>query len=135
MKRGGLLDTNHLSDAIMPVSLVRDRIHREVGFGRSFVICTPVLCELEVGLRGLGRPEEPRRQLRLIRKHLRLWPLDEDFVDFYAEVAIDAKRRGRTLSQVDIMLAALCRQRGLTLLTADRDFEALPDVRVENWLV
>ena len=32
------------------------------------------------------------------------------------------------------MIAALCRQQGLTLLTADRDFEALPDIRVENWL-
>lgn len=134
MRRGGLLDTNHLSDAIMPVSFVRDRLQREVGLGRGFVICIPVLCELEVGLRGLGRPEEPRQQLRSIRKYLRLWPLEGDFVDFYAEVALDAKRRGRTLSQIDIMLAALCRQHGLTLLTSDRDFEALPDIRVENWL-
>ena len=32
------------------------------------------------------------------------------------------------------MLAALCRQMNLTLLTTDRDFEALPDIRVENWV-
>jgi len=32
------------------------------------------------------------------------------------------------------MLAALCRQQRLILLTTDRDFEALPDIRVENWL-
>ena len=37
------------------------------------------------------------------------------------------------LSQVDMMLAALARQKDLTLATSDRDFEALPDVRTENW--
>jgi predicted nucleic acid-binding protein len=34
-----------------------------------------------------------------------------------------------------MMLAALCRQRDLTLLTTDRDFEALPDISVENWTI
>jgi predicted nucleic acid-binding protein len=34
-----------------------------------------------------------------------------------------------------MMLAALARQHKLTVLTTDRDFEALPDLRVENWVV
>jgi tRNA(fMet)-specific endonuclease VapC len=38
------------------------------------------------------------------------------------------------LSQVDIMVAALALSMDLTLLTTDLDFEALPDLRVENWL-
>jgi predicted nucleic acid-binding protein len=32
------------------------------------------------------------------------------------------------------MIAALARHMGLTLLTTDKDFEALPDIRAENWL-
>ena len=52
----------------------------------------------------------------------------------YGEIYVDLRRRGRVLSQVDMMIAALARQMGLTLLTADRDFEALPDLRIENWL-
>jgi predicted nucleic acid-binding protein len=32
------------------------------------------------------------------------------------------------------MLAALARQMDVTLATTDRDFDALPDVRTENWL-
>jgi predicted nucleic acid-binding protein len=32
------------------------------------------------------------------------------------------------------MLAALGRQHGAIVLTTDRDFETLPDLRVENWL-
>jgi len=44
------------------------------------------------------------------------------------------KRRGRALSQVDIMLAALARQMKLTLVTSDQDFDALPDIATANWL-
>jgi predicted nucleic acid-binding protein len=38
------------------------------------------------------------------------------------------------LSQVDILLVALARSIGSTLLSSDRDFEALSYLRVENWL-
>ena len=51
----------------------------------------------------------------------------------YGEIHNDLRRRGRALSQVDMMLAALARQMKLTLVTTDRDFEALPDIRAENW--
>jgi len=33
-----------------------------------------------------------------------------------------------------MMLSALSRSLDATLLTDDRDFEALPDLRIENWL-
>jgi len=44
------------------------------------------------------------------------------------------RARGRVLSQVDMVLVALARSMNATLLTSDRDFEALPELRVENWL-
>jgi predicted nucleic acid-binding protein len=52
----------------------------------------------------------------------------------YGEIFRDLRSRGRVLSQVDMMLAALAKQMDLTIATADRDFEALPDIRTENWL-
>ena len=67
-------------------------------------------------------------------RQVRLWPLERSLARFYAEVFDELRRRGRALSQVDIMLAALARQMNATLLTSDRDFEALPDLRLENWL-
>lgn len=33
------------------------------------------------------------------------------------------------------MVAALARQMKVKVLTTDRDFEALPEVRTENWLI
>lgn len=52
----------------------------------------------------------------------------------YGSIYNDLKRRGRVLSQVDMMLASLARQMNLTIVTSDRDFAALADLSVENWL-
>jgi tRNA(fMet)-specific endonuclease VapC len=129
-----LLDCNHLSAAIRRVSPVRDRIHRERRAGHRFVSCHPVICELEVGIQQTPRPDENRRRLAQLLRHVRLWPLDAETARLYGAVYIELRCLGRVLSQVDMVLAALARQHGLTVLTTDRDFEALTDLRIENWV-
>jgi tRNA(fMet)-specific endonuclease VapC len=62
-----------------------------------------------------------------------VWPLDTETTRLYGAVYIELRRGGRALSQVDMMLAALARQHKLVVLTTDRDFEALPDLTIENW--
>jgi len=52
----------------------------------------------------------------------------------YGQIFHELRRQGRILAQVDMMLAALARIRKFTVLTADRDFETLPDIHTENWL-
>jgi predicted nucleic acid-binding protein len=130
-----LLDANHLGPALAPVSRIRERIYQVCRTGIPVGTCTPVLCELEVGIQQLDRPEACLRELRSLLKKVRLWPIDQEVARLYGEVFHEVRKRGRVLSQVDMMLAALARSMKLTLLTADRDFEALPDLRTENWLV
>jgi predicted nucleic acid-binding protein len=67
-------------------------------------------------------------------KRVRVWPLEQETAQIYGELFADLRRQGKVLSQVDLMLAAMAKLRGLTILTTDRDFEALPDIRVENWV-
>jgi tRNA(fMet)-specific endonuclease VapC len=128
-----LLDSNHLSAAIRRVSRVRERIRQESRAGHRFVSCYPVLCELEVGIQQTTKPDDNRRRLAQLLRHVRLWPLDTATTRLYGQAYLQLRDAGRALSQVDIILAALARQHDLTLLTTDRDFEALSDVRVENW--
>jgi tRNA(fMet)-specific endonuclease VapC len=128
-----LLDCNHLSAALRKVSPVRERIHQGRREGHRFISCHPVLCELEVGIQQTSKPEEYRRRLAQLLRHVRLWPIDIDTSRLYGGVYADLRHAGRVLSQVDMMLAALARQHKLTILTTDRDFEALADLRVENW--
>jgi predicted nucleic acid-binding protein len=51
-----------------------------------------------------------RRQLNHLLLQLRLWPIDLKTTRIYGDIYMDLRRRGRILSQVDIMVAALARQ-------------------------
>jgi tRNA(fMet)-specific endonuclease VapC len=130
-----LLDCNHLSAALRKVSPVRDRIHRARRAGHRFISSYAVICELEVGIQQTPKPDDNRRRLAQLLNHVRLWTLDTETTRLYGAVYLELRRQGRALSQVDMMLAALARQHKLIVLTTDRDFEALPDLTIENWAV
>jgi predicted nucleic acid-binding protein len=60
-------------------------------------------------------------------------PIDRKTTRIYGDLYMELRRRGRVLSQVDIMVAALARQLRLTVLTTDRDFDAIRDLRTADW--
>ena len=132
---GYLLDTNHLGKALRRVSIVRDRIRQTRRRGIKIGTRIPAICGLEIGIRQLSRQDQNRRDLALLLDHVRVWPIDQSIVSSYGEIYLGVRRRGRVLSQVDLMSASLATVMNLTILTADRDFEAMPDIRTEDWTV
>lgn len=128
-----LLDTNHLSAAVKPGSIVRTRIREHRQEGARIGSCVPVLCELEVGANQVKDPDIYRKILARFLTRIPLWPLDEHTARIYADIYHDLKDRGKVLSQVDMMSAALARQMDLTILTTDRDFDHLQWLRTEDW--
>jgi tRNA(fMet)-specific endonuclease VapC len=60
--------------------------------------------------------------------------LDAESARLYGAIYNELRQKGRVLSQVDMVLAALARQHKLVVLTTDHDFEALPDLTLENWV-
>jgi predicted nucleic acid-binding protein len=129
-----LLDNNHLGAAIRKVSVVRDRINRARAAGHRFGTCIPAVCELEVGIQQTAAPADYYRRWSRLLEKVRLWPTDLATAKIYGALYHKLRRAGRVMSQVDLMLAAMALQRSLTLLTTDRDFEAFPDVKTENWV-
>ena len=129
-----LLDTNHVGEAIGRVSVARDRIGQVHRQGVVFATCVPVLCELLVGIVQRKDADNARRRLAGLLQVVRVWPIELTITDHYANVYHELKTAGRALSQVDMLLAALARHMDATMLTTDRDFDALPDIRTENWL-
>jgi predicted nucleic acid-binding protein len=129
-----LLDTNHLGEAIQSTSRVRDRIGRMRRHGDVFGIVIPVLCETMAGVVRSRHAADRRRRLRQVLRAVRLWPLEIDIAERYGGVFHELRDAGRAMSQVDMMLAAVSRVMSATILTSDRDFEALPDISAENWL-
>lgn len=134
MTIGYLLDANHLGEAVTRVSRVRERLAQARLGGARLGTCIPVLCEIEVGIQQVRSPAEYRRNLNRLLSQVRIWPIDQRTAEIYGGLYHLLRRKGRALSSIDIMLAALTQQMGLRLLTTDRDFEALPHLRTENWL-
>jgi tRNA(fMet)-specific endonuclease VapC len=132
---GYLLDTNHLGHAVTSGSVVQNRILQLRGSGARVGTCIPVLCEIEAGIRQVKQPDAYRLNLRRLLRKVRVWPIDESTARIYGDIHFDLRNRGRVLSQVDMMLAALARQMKLTIVTSDQDFAALPDIPTENWLL
>ena len=131
--KGFLLDTNHVGRAVRPNSELWEPIYAARMRGLKVGTCVPVLCEVESGRLNVAKRELYAQGLdRLLRK-IRLWPLTKFTAQYFGEIDQDLRRRGRALSQVDIMLASLCREMDLTLVTTDRDFAALPWLKTENW--
>jgi hypothetical protein len=71
-----LLDTNHLSAAINPVSALRERLSQKHRQGARFRTCIPVMCELEVGIQDSVRVEAYRRQLKHLIQKVKIVPLE-----------------------------------------------------------
>jgi tRNA(fMet)-specific endonuclease VapC len=130
---GFLLDTNHVGLAVDRASAVGQRIFEARLAGMRLGTCLPVLCEIEAGMRHVRRKVKYRRDLSHLLLQLRLWPIDLKTARIYGDMYTELRRRGRVLSQVDIMVAALARQMKLTILTTDRDFGALADIRTADW--
>jgi tRNA(fMet)-specific endonuclease VapC len=129
-----LLDTNHLSAVIRPVSVLRDKVLQRHRAGERFAICWPVLCELEFGILDTPKPDRYYRSLNHVLEIIRIWSFDWHVIRLYGTTAMTLRRQGRALSQVDTMLAAFARHYAATILTTDNDFKALSEIRTENWL-
>ena len=129
-----LLDTNHLSAALNDDAGVRRKLCDVRLRGDRVGTCVPALCELQAGLVLTARREHNQRLLRELLRQVRIWPLDTEIAIAYGELYHELRRKGRVLSQVDIMLAALARRMKAALVSTDRDFEAVADLRRESWL-
>ena len=129
-----LLDTNHLSAYLDRQPALEQRIDAGFRAGDRFGICLPVLCEYRAGIRLSRRRRQNLARLQFALRQLRLWPTDEQTAAEFAELFQELRSAGRMLSQFDLLIAALVRQHGVVLLSADRDFKELSRVKVENWL-
>ncbi len=79
-------------------------------------------------------PEKYRQTLARFLSEIRIWPIDLETARIYADIYHELRGSGRILSQVDMMLAALARQMKLTIVTTDRDFDGLPNIRTQTWI-
>lgn len=129
-----LLDTNHLSAYLDRQPALEGKLDSALRVGDRIGICLPVLCEYRAGIRLSRRYKQNLKRLQTALAVLRLWPTDEETAAEFAELFRELRAAGQMISQFDLLIAAVARQRGLTLLTADQDFAVVSRLKTENWL-
>lgn len=129
-----LLDTNHLSAYLDRHPVLQPRVDAALRAGDRFGICVPVHCEYRAGIRVSRRHRQNLARLQAALALFRVWPTDDDTVAEFAEIFRELRAEGRMLSQFDLLIAALARQQRLILLTADKDFQPVKRLDLENWL-
>lgn len=129
-----LLDTNHASPLVTPGHPLPQRVHTRVGAGDTFAICVPVLTETLFGISLLPRADQNRAAWARLQAILTCYLPDEADGEAAATLQLALRRQGRQLLTVDALIAAVALHYDLVLLTTDRDFAAIPDLKQENWL-
>jgi predicted nucleic acid-binding protein len=131
---GYLLDTNHLSAYLDRHPTLEQKVDGCLRSGGRVGICLPVLCEYRAGIRISRKYQKNLSRLQAALNIFRLWPVGQETAEEFANIFRELRTAGKMMSQFDLLIAAVARQYGLTVLTADRDFAVVSNLEVENWL-
>lgn len=127
-----LFDATAISDLLAERFDFLNRVDQLLLSGNKVGICHPIYYEL---MRGLIWRKAPKKLFILQNKVLPKldWiPLEDQDWSQAAQFWADLVRAGRSLSDVDILLAAMAYRLNATIVSSDNDFDALP-IKRENW--
>ena len=97
-------------------------------------VCSVVLAEL---YRGALRGRDPDRERAVVDDLLRPYrslPFDDDAAFHHAHIRVHLDRLGTPIGPYDLLIAAIARSRGLTVVTHNTgEFNRVPGLAVEDW--
>ena len=128
-----LLDSNALRDYLERLSAVHRRAAEERRRGARLGIGTPVLAETLAGLERSSSRVRNQAALSAALPTLTVWPFDRAAAVEYATIHARLLATGRPIQTNDIMIAAIARTLGATVVTKDGDFAAIKGLAVEDW--
>lgn len=129
-----LLDTNHASPLVTRGHPLRQRVRDRLAANDTFAVCVPVLTETLFGIGLLPRAIRNRAEWARLQPLLPCYIPDEVDGEAAANLQLASRRQGRQLATVDALIAAIALRYDLLLLTTDRDFQAIPTLRQDNWI-
>jgi tRNA(fMet)-specific endonuclease VapC len=129
-----LLDTNIITALVRnPHGPVFDRLREKL----PAVICTSIVAaaEVECGL-CKGVSDRLRAQVLAVMGSLDVRALETPVHQHYGKIRAYLTQRGQPIGPNDLLIAAHASALGMTLVTDKlREFERVPGLKLENWLV
>ncbi len=128
-----MLDTNICIYAIKnKPAAVLGRLKREME--RGLCISSITLAELEYGVRHSAHVAQNEQALLRFFVILSVLPFSAAAASEYGEIRDDLARQGTPIGPMDMLIAAHARAENLVLVTNNiREFERVPNLKLENW--
>lgn len=127
-----MLDTNMCIYAQKGVPSVIEKL--QMHYREGLAISSITLAELEYGIEASAAREKNERALQGLLLILEVIPFDSSAAVHYGEIRAHLRRQGTPIGTMDMLIAAHVRSMGLTIVTNNvREFERVPDLKIENW--
>jgi predicted nucleic acid-binding protein len=124
-----ILDTNALSAAADDDPAVIAHLAR----ANQVAIPVIVLGESRYGIAQSRNRATYANWLKGLLNDCLLLDVNEPTTNYYAEITLELKRKGKPIPTNDIWIAALCRQHSLPLLSRDRHFDLVAGANRIGW--
>src|SRR5438034_4714862 len=122
-----LLDTGMAGDFINRRQGVDSRVGDAALRGDIVGVCVPVLAELWGGIELSTSRDRNLDRMKHALARLRIWPFDVKAAEVYGRLYAELRRKGRTIQQVDLQIAAIALNLGnCTVVSKDSDLSAVP---------
>ncbi len=86
------------------------------------------------GISVVPRATRNRREWLRLKPRFPCYVPDGEDAETAANLQVTLRQKGRQLAVMDALIATVALRYDLTLLTTDRDFEAVPLLNTENWI-
>ena len=97
-------------------------------------LCAVVKAELWHGAEKYGNRERRVRALGILFAPFTSLPFDDAAAGHYGDIRHQLELKGVIIGPNDLKIAAIARNHGLTLVSADPEFARVPGLRVEDWI-
>jgi tRNA(fMet)-specific endonuclease VapC len=102
---------------------------------REIAVCSVVWAELLYGARKYEKRQDRIARVERTLAPFQSLPFDDAAARHYAEIRDDLETRGEVIGPNDLLIAAIARTHGLTLVSNNREFERVRGLTVEDWTV
>ena len=130
-----MLDTNICIYAIKnKPEQVLEKLKENLSNG--ICISAITLAELQHGVEKSINPEKNSMALLQFLSILDILPFDDLAAVEYGKICAYLQKRGTPIGTIDMLIAAHAKTENLIIVTNNvREFERVPDLKIENWII
>jgi tRNA(fMet)-specific endonuclease VapC len=81
-----------------------------------------------------AKVERNRARLNSLLPQFSIWRFEDEEAFQFGLLRVELRKAGPPIPAVDMMIAAIARANNLVLVTADRHFDLISGLKVENWI-